>query len=370
MDLSRLARSSRTKSPPEGPALVEDSHPSRLEAALRDYYDDAGTRQPPARWTTHALGAGQRGEALIDTLTNVMPDLRGRRHLDIGCGYGGVCVAAARAGASTIGIDTDERLLELAELNQLDHPDLPLQFHCLDALDWERLSALGTFDAITADNVIEHVAVPEQLVSHIARLLKPDGVAYLTVPNAFSIGQIHADCHYGLFGASLLDTWDAAVYLRHAQDIKNYDVSAYFPFEVYAGFSERESLFPELLMQKEFSDEAQHAPPRDLIDLPLRLEATIEPGVVPAGLHDKLRWAVAAYVTRGQAALAALGSATPDVRVELEWRIRRDYLEEAWYVMASKNPQALRYKRDSLATRALRRLRSSRDVATLRKPRN
>ena len=332
--------------------------PSRLDAALHDYYSDAKAG-PSQRWMDYAFGAGERGQALIDTLTNVMPDLRGRRHLDIGCGYGGVCVAAAGAGAITTGIDVNERLLELAALNQLDHPDLTLQFHRLDALDWEGVSALGTFDAITADNVIEHVALPEQLVSHVARLLTADGVAYLTIPNAFSIGQIHADCHYGLFGASLLDTWDAGVYLRHAHDFPTYAVSAYFPFEVYAGFFAHEGLVSELLIDRELSAGDEELLARQLTELPLRLEETIESGVVPGQLHEKLRWILGEYVRRGQAALAAVTEAPLDLQPQLRQRIRRDYLEEAWYVMASPNPESLRYKSGSLASRALRRLRSS-----------
>ena len=336
--------------------MTEAGPPTRLESALRDYYSDLepGTG-PGQRWKDYALSADARGAALIETLTNVMPDLQGRRHLDIGCGYGGVCVAAAEAGATTIGIEIDERLLRLAELNQVDRPDLDLRFYQMDALDWAQLSSLGTFDAITADNVIEHVAVPEQLVAHIARLLKPGGVAYVTVPNAFSVGQVKADCHFGLFAASLLDTWDAGEYLRTALGLPKYGVSAYFPFDVYAGFFAKEGLVTELLIDDEFAEVDRRFLAGELAGLLPTLEETIDSGAVPDSLQGKLRWVVTEYVKRGEAALSAYGRAPAAARARLGRHLRRDYLSEVWYFMASDDPRALRYK----GTRGWARLSSA-----------
>jgi hypothetical protein len=97
---------------------------------------------------------------------------------------------------------------------------------------------------ITCDNVIEHVAVPERLVAHISMLLRERRGSYITIPNAYSINQVRSDCHYGLFGISLLDPWDAAVYLEFALGQSSYDVSVYHHIEEYISFFEKYNLKP------------------------------------------------------------------------------------------------------------------------------
>lgn len=118
-------------------------------------------------------------------------------------------------------------------MHHLDHPALGLTFLNRDAMAWDQLAGLGRFSLITVDNVIEHVPCPETLLAHLSRLLAPGGFIYLTIPNAQAVAMVHADCHYSLFGASLLDPAAGAAYVQAAIGHAGYDVTWYYGFERY-----------------------------------------------------------------------------------------------------------------------------------------
>jgi SAM-dependent methyltransferase len=103
-----------------------------------------------------------------------------RHWLDLGCGHQFVpdwvsadALATARARTTVVGIDGD-----LPSLRR--HPGLTLKI----AADIERLPlAGGTFDLVTANMVVEHVADPDRLFAEVARVLRPGGRFLVHTPN-------------------------------------------------------------------------------------------------------------------------------------------------------------------------------------------
>lgn len=63
---------------------------------------------------------GRSKEGLIaagewETMKALLPDFKGKRMLDIGCGYGWHCIYAVERGArSVVGVDISQRMLEVA----------------------------------------------------------------------------------------------------------------------------------------------------------------------------------------------------------------------------------------------------------------
>lgn len=95
------------------------------------------------------------------------------RWLDIGCGLGGLVRHAGRfAKADVVGFDEGFSAEWMRERNI---PTLTAA---------ELNERRGTFDVVTAVEVIEHVTDPVALLSQVAALLKPGGIFFLTTGNA------------------------------------------------------------------------------------------------------------------------------------------------------------------------------------------
>ena len=112
--------------------------------------DDVATIGAPGS-CTHIAGAEARGEALAARLP------RGGAILEVGCGTGGLLVAAARAGREIVGVDIAARWLVVARRRLADHGlSVPLLAASAERLPWPD----GQFDAVVADSVLEHLDDP------------------------------------------------------------------------------------------------------------------------------------------------------------------------------------------------------------------
>lgn len=104
--------------------------------------------------------------------------LEGKTALDVGCGAGLLAEPLSRLGAKVTAIDPAAELIGAAR----DHA-------AGQGLDIDyRVSAVenvaGTFDLITAMEVIEHTADPQQFLHDLATRLTPGGLLILSTPNA------------------------------------------------------------------------------------------------------------------------------------------------------------------------------------------
>jgi 2-polyprenyl-6-hydroxyphenyl methylase/3-demethylubiquinone-9 3-methyltransferase len=98
---------------------------------------------------------------------------KGVRVLDVGCGGGFTAELLASRGAIVSGIDQSHLLIEAARIHS------KTKGYDIDYRDGvgEKLPfADGSFDAVVCVDVLEHVDSVEQVVSEIARVLKPGGV--------------------------------------------------------------------------------------------------------------------------------------------------------------------------------------------------
>lgn len=187
-----------------------------------------------------------RGRQARDYLLPMLgPIPAGGRYLDVGTAYGGFLVAFSEAGYETVGIEIDPYWASLGKANCRDHNI----DDCIIVEDFlaADLDALGKFDFITCNDVIEHVLDPTEAIRRISLLLKPGGKAFFEVPNRRAITAITKDGHYGAFGVCLLRHFDAAQFLKETTGLDRYTCGEMYPSGWYLNTMSRMGLEGSLI---------------------------------------------------------------------------------------------------------------------------
>ena len=140
------------------------------------YYGDDGKRMR-SKWLQKVQAAFRWRRAW--RLRKILYSVRGRRVLDLGCGNGLLLYWLQRWGAEASGMEiSNSAALSAAKLLGKD---------CIKAESIERADYPDhSFDLITAWHVLEHLDDPLYVLEKIARIIKPDGLVYVEVPNAGS----------------------------------------------------------------------------------------------------------------------------------------------------------------------------------------
>lgn len=113
----------------------------------------------------------RRAERVLDRVER----LRGvGRLLDVGCAIGTELHAARGRGWQTVGIELSTASVEIARADGLDVRGASLEEAQLPA---------GSFDLITLNHVLEHVARPDGFMAEIRRLLAPGGLLFISISN-------------------------------------------------------------------------------------------------------------------------------------------------------------------------------------------
>jgi len=154
----------------EPAATAEPDEIARFEALAATWWDEAGPMRPLHRVNPPRL------EFLRDSLARHFGrDMRARRPfagltlLDVGCGAGLLCEPMARLGFAVTGIDAAANSVEAARRHA---ETMGL------AIDYRHAAPeeiAGSFDAVLAMEVVEHVADVPAFMAAMSRLTKPGG---------------------------------------------------------------------------------------------------------------------------------------------------------------------------------------------------
>jgi len=147
--------------PPEVP--VADPLAGTLESFTRQRLDlhPPGPEVAP-QWRAHLRR--NLGTALS------LDSLRGKRVLDVGCGFGRHLYVASEAGAEVVGVDLSGGV-EVARANNRDHPGC----HVVQANILERPFREGSFDVVWSFGVLHHMPDPHAGFSAMLPLARGDG---------------------------------------------------------------------------------------------------------------------------------------------------------------------------------------------------
>ena len=104
-------------------------------------------------------------------MRRLLPDVAGKRVLDIGCGYGHNCLEFAQKGAQRVlGIDLSEKMLAVAR-SESAHPNI--EYRRMDMADLSQLNP--GYDLIYSSLAFHYAADFGALAADIVRLLNPGG---------------------------------------------------------------------------------------------------------------------------------------------------------------------------------------------------
>ncbi|HEY6980987.1 class I SAM-dependent methyltransferase [Reyranella sp.] len=114
---------------------------------------------------------GLAGAPEWPSLQAMLPDLRGRRVVDLGCGFGWFCRFAREAGAAgVLGIDVSENMLARAREMTSD-PAIVYRQADLEGLDLPE----GTFDLVYSSLTLHYLRRLPALIAQVHQALVPQG---------------------------------------------------------------------------------------------------------------------------------------------------------------------------------------------------
>ena len=107
------------------------------------------------------------------------PSFEGKNVLDVGCGFGSLCIDMAfKKAKKVVGLDIHEYPLKFAHENmEKNFPQLVknLDFQLSEVFDLPR----NEFDIIVSKDTFEHILDLEKVLHEMIKLLKPDGKIYI-----------------------------------------------------------------------------------------------------------------------------------------------------------------------------------------------
>lgn len=162
-----------------------ETHPKPLAEKLSDYYkSDDYISHTDAKRNLFEKSYHVVREFVLKRKLNLVNSLINKKEtlLDVGCGTGDFLSVCKNSGWNVLGVEPDEGARSIA--NQ----KVGGKVFGLDQL--QKLEP-NTFDIITLWHVLEHLPEPEKDIAVFKKLLKPEGVLIIAVPNYKSFDAKH-----------------------------------------------------------------------------------------------------------------------------------------------------------------------------------
>ena len=159
-------------------------------------YDDMAFFEKYSQMDRSTKGLEAAGE--WKTLESMLPDFRGRRILDLGCGFGWHCQYAVEHGAKkVVGVDISEKMLAEAK----KRTDESIQYLCspIEDIDFP----CSSFDVVISSLTFHYLASFEDIVKKVKALLVTGGDFVFSVEHPIFTAYGTQDWYYDQSGKIL-----------------------------------------------------------------------------------------------------------------------------------------------------------------------
>ncbi len=176
-------------------ASIDDAEIARFEEVAANWWDSDGQFRPLHRMNPTRVAYIR--DALCRHFRRTPGDpapFDGLTIADVGCGGGLLCEPMARLGARVTGVDAGEEAVSIARLHARQM-GLEIEYRQATA---EALAAEGgTFDAVLALEIVEHVADVDAFLAALAALVRPGGALIMSTlnrtPKSFGLAIVGAE---------------------------------------------------------------------------------------------------------------------------------------------------------------------------------
>ncbi len=125
-------------------------------------------------------------------MAKLLPELGGKRVLDLGCGFGHNCMDFIRRGAAAVtGIDISHKMLEVARCES-DHPDI--DYRCMSMTEISSLE--GGYDLIYSSLAVHYIEDMPKLMRDISALLNGGGTLLFSQEHPIYTASENGQGHY------------------------------------------------------------------------------------------------------------------------------------------------------------------------------
>lgn len=142
---------------------------------------------------------GLKGAGEWHVLKTMLPDFKGKRVLDLGCGFGWHCQYAIQQGASAaLGIDISEKMLEEARKKNTSSR---IEYKCMAIEDFEFKPDM--YDVVISSLTFHYLESFEEICRWVHRCLTPGGSFVFSVEHPVFTAYGNQDWYYDEKGKAI-----------------------------------------------------------------------------------------------------------------------------------------------------------------------